>query len=228
MQFTHGNFNLFTAISIYSRQFQFVHGNFNLLAAISICSRQFQFTRGNFSLFTAISILLTAVAIYSRQLQFTHGNFNFSSNKPQVHCRLYPIRQHERLSIKLRKLQQAKSSRKNTARNVNLAQPSTSAHSAPRINNVQNSDVHRLAETLRAKINELDEVLNVIKTAPENKRFESYPRLLSESLEIRGKGKDNSKSKKRFSTEREKNAIKTEGKCVTKTHGSCSLRVMGS
>ena len=30
-------------------------------------------------------------------------------------------------------------------------------------------DVHRLAETLRGKINELDEVLNVIKTAPENK-----------------------------------------------------------
>ena len=168
LQFTHGNFNLFTAIAIYSRQFQFVHGNFNfthgncnLLTAISICSRQFQF--------------------YSRQLQFTHGNFNFSSNKPQVHCRFYSIRQHERLSIKLRKLQQAKPSRKNTVRNVNLAQPSTSAHSAPRINNVQNSDVHRLANTLRAKINELDEVLNVIKTAPENKRCESYPRLLSES-----------------------------------------------
>ena len=184
------------------------YGNFNLLAAISICSRQFQF--------------------YSRQLQFTNNNFNFSCNKPQVHCRLYPIRQHERLSIKLRKLQQARSSRKNNARNVNLAQPSTSAHSAPRINNVQNSDVPRLANTLRAKINELDEVLNVIKTAPENKRCESYPRLLSESLEIRGKAKDNSKSKKRFSTEREKNIIETEGKCVTTTHGSCSLRVMGS
>ena len=189
-------------------QFQLVHGNFNLLAAISIGLRQFQF--------------------YSRQSQFTHGNFNFSSNKPQVHCRLYPIRQHERLSIKLRKLQQAKSSRKNTARNVNLAQPSASAQSAPRINNVQNSDVHRLANTLRGKINELDEVFNVIKTAPKNKRCESYPCLLSESLEISGKAKDNSKSKKRFSTEREKNAIEKEGKCVTTTHGSCSLLVMGS
>ena len=125
--------------------------------------------------------MLRQFQFYSRQLQFTNNNFNFSSNKPQVHCRLYPIRQHERLSIKLRKLQQAKSSRKNTARNVNLAQSSTSAHSAPRINNVQNSDVHRLANTLRAKINELDEVLNVIKTAPENKRCASYPRLLSKS-----------------------------------------------
>ena len=133
-----------------------------------------------------------------------YSNFNFSSNKPQVHCRLYPIRQHERLSIKLRKLEQAKSSRKNTARNVNLAQPSASAQSAPRINNVQNSDVHRLAETLRGKINELDEVLNVIKTAPKNKRCESYPRLLSESLEIRGKAKDKFRKQiKRFSTERE-------------------------
>ena len=157
------------------------YGNFNWFTAISICSRQFQFTRGNFNLFTAISICSRQFQFYSRQLQFTHGNFNSSSNKPQVHCRLYLIRQHERLSIKLRKLQQAKSSRKNTARNVNLAQPSTSGHSAPRINNVQNSDVHRLANTLRAKINELDEVLNVIKTAPENKRCASYPRLLSES-----------------------------------------------
>ena len=37
----HGIFNLLTAISICSRQFQFAHGNFNLLTAISICSRQF-------------------------------------------------------------------------------------------------------------------------------------------------------------------------------------------
>ena len=40
-QFTHGNFKLFTAISIYfmaisiySRQFHFTHSNFNLLTAI--------------------------------------------------------------------------------------------------------------------------------------------------------------------------------------------------
>jgi len=91
------------------------------VTAISICSRPFQF--------------------YSREFQFTYGNFNFSSNKLKVHCRLYPIRQHERLSIKLRKLQQAKSSWRNIARNVNLAQPSTSAHSAPRIDIVQNNDV---------------------------------------------------------------------------------------
>ena len=79
----HGNFNLFTAISVllteisicsrqfqfYSRQFQFAHGNFNLLTAISICSRQFQFTHSNFN-------LLTAISIYSRQFQLVHGNFN--------------------------------------------------------------------------------------------------------------------------------------------------------
>ena len=86
----------------------------------------------------------------------------------------------------------------------------------------------RLADTLRAKINELVEVLDVIKTAPENKGCESYPRLLSESLEIGGKAKGNSKSKKRFSTQIEKNPIETKGKCVTTTHGSCSLRVMSS
>ena len=60
----HGNFNLLTAISICSRQFQFVHGNFNLLKAISICSQQlqqqFHFAHGNFN-------LLTAISIFSRQ-----------------------------------------------------------------------------------------------------------------------------------------------------------------
>ena len=65
----HGNFNLLTAISICSRQFQFAHGNFNLLTAISICSRQFQFAHGNFS-------LLTAISVCSRQFQFAHGNFS--------------------------------------------------------------------------------------------------------------------------------------------------------
>ena len=55
----------------------------------------------------------------------------------------------------------------------------------PRINGP--NDVHKLADTPRAKINELDEFLNVIKTALENKRCDSYPRLVSESLEIRGK-----------------------------------------
>ena len=69
--FPHSNFNLFTAISIYSRQFQFY-------------SRQFQFVHGNFSLLTAISIifaygqfnLLTTISTCSRQFQFALGNFN--------------------------------------------------------------------------------------------------------------------------------------------------------
>ena len=84
--------------------------------------------------------------------------------------------------------------------------------SAPRINNVQNSDVHRLAETLRAKINELDEVLKVIKTAPENKRCESYPRLLSESLEIRGKAKDKFRKQKTVFNRKRKERNRNKGK----------------
>ena len=72
-----GNFNLLTAISICSGQFQFAHGNFNLFRAISICSQQFQFTHGNFNLLTAIlitaiSILLTAISQF-----YSEGNFNF-------------------------------------------------------------------------------------------------------------------------------------------------------
>ena len=74
----HGNFNLLTAISICSRQFQYfvhsncnsnfnliVHGNFNLLKAISICSQQlqqqFQFAHRNFNLLT------WAISFFSRQ-----------------------------------------------------------------------------------------------------------------------------------------------------------------
>ena len=68
----HGNFSLFTAISICSRQFQFAHGNFNLFTAISII-----FAHGNFNLPTAISIYSRQFQFYLRQFQFTHGNFNF-------------------------------------------------------------------------------------------------------------------------------------------------------
>ena len=75
--FTHGNFNLFTAISIsltaistYSRQFQHTHGNFNLLTAISICSRQFQLVHGYFNLLTPISQFY----LLTRHFQFFHGN----------------------------------------------------------------------------------------------------------------------------------------------------------
>ena len=45
----------------YSRQFQFAHGNFNLFTAISICSRRFQFSHGNFA------ILLRAISTFSQQ-----------------------------------------------------------------------------------------------------------------------------------------------------------------
>ena len=56
-------FNLLTAISICSRQFQFTQGNFNLLTAISICSRQFQFFHGNaHSIFRFAHYLSTTVA----------------------------------------------------------------------------------------------------------------------------------------------------------------------
>ena len=61
----HGNFNLLTAVSICSRQFQFAYGSFNLPTAVSIS-------------LTAVSISLTAISICSRQFQFAHGSFNFA------------------------------------------------------------------------------------------------------------------------------------------------------
>ena len=88
-QFAHGNFNLLTAVSICSRQFQFrsrqfqfAHGSFNLLTAVSICSRQFQFrsrqfqfAHGSFNLLTAVLISLTAVSIsLMMKLQWISAN----------------------------------------------------------------------------------------------------------------------------------------------------------
>ena len=61
-----------------SRQFQFAHGNFNLLTAVSICSRQFQFRSRQFQFAHGSFNLLTAVSICSRQFQFAHGSFNFA------------------------------------------------------------------------------------------------------------------------------------------------------
>ena len=61
----HGNFNLFTAISIYSRQFQFY-------------SQQFQFAHDNFNLLTEISILLTAISIFFTATRLAHGIFRFA------------------------------------------------------------------------------------------------------------------------------------------------------
>ena len=58
----HGNFNLFTAISIlltaisiYLWQFQFAHGNFNLLMAISITHSNFNFLRQRSRHFSLLS-----------------------------------------------------------------------------------------------------------------------------------------------------------------------------
>ena len=69
-----------------SRQFQFAngncnftHGNFNLLTAILICSRQFQFYSRQFQFALCNFNLLTAISIYPRQFQFAHGNFNYSN-----------------------------------------------------------------------------------------------------------------------------------------------------
>ena len=83
----HGNFNLFTAISICSRQFQFAHGNFNLLTAISIYSRPFQFYSRQFQFYLRrfqstdgnFTILLKALSIFSRQ-----RSRHFSLRSPPV------------------------------------------------------------------------------------------------------------------------------------------------
>ena len=77
----HGNFNLLTAVSICSRQFQFRSRQFQFR------SRQFQFAygsfnfaHGSFNLLTAVSISLTAVSIsLMMKLQWISANIGHAS-----------------------------------------------------------------------------------------------------------------------------------------------------
>ena len=60
-----------------SRQFQFTHGNFNLLTAISIYSWHFQFTHGNF-------ILLTAIFLFAHHLSTTAVDSGYQKSKRKI------------------------------------------------------------------------------------------------------------------------------------------------
>jgi len=88
----------------------------------------------------------------------------------------------ERLMIKLRKLEQAKSRKRDRVTIVTKNKSSERTHSAARTNDV-NIDVNRLAHELQAKIAEVDNLIVEVKTAKKNKSSESYPCLFSESSE---------------------------------------------
>ena len=112
-------------------------------------------------------------------------------------------RRVERLRNKYRKLEQAQSRRVYQGTNQ-------SSHKTPARNRNANEEKNELAEVLKAKIREVDTLLEQMRVQAENKRSESYPVVFSGLLEIRGEGKRNktdnktAKSRKRFECRKSK------------------------
>ena len=100
----------------------------------------------------------------------------------------YHHRHTERLTIKLRKFEQYKS-RRTVTKQTSPQKMQPPATKKP-VNKGDN--VNELAEELKAKISEVDVLLEQMRSqVRDNKQSESYPCALLGSLEVRGKGKEN-------------------------------------
>ena len=109
----------------------------------------------------------------------------------------YHHRRTERLRNKLRKLEQYKSC---WNRNTVTKQASHQKTQSPARKKSVNKDdnVNELAEELKTKIGEFDVLLEQMRSQVcANKQSESYSCLLSDSLEVRVKGKANRRDNKR-------------------------------
>ena len=115
----------------------------------------------------------------------------------------FHYRRGDRLKNKYRKIEQAQSRR-------SYQETNQSSRKAPARNRNTSKDKNEneLAEVLKAKIREVDTLLEQMRTQANNKKSESYPVVLSYPLEIREEGKrnrtDNKAVKSRKRTERRK------------------------
>ena len=124
----------------------------------------------------------------------------------------YHQRRAKRLRNKLRKLEQYKSRRN---RNTVTKQTSHQKTQSPARKKTVNKDdnVNELAEELKTKIGEVDVLLEQMRSQVcANKQSESYSCLLSDSLEVRGKGKANRRDNKAAKTAKEKSGEKSKTK----------------
>ena len=122
----------------------------------------------------------------------------------------YHHRHAERLTNKLCKLEQHKS-RRNTVTKQMSHQKTPSQARKKTVN--KDEDVNELAEELKTKISEVDVLLEQMRSqACANKQSESYSCLLSDSLEVRGKGKANRRDNKAAKTAKEKSGEKSKTK----------------
>ena len=117
----------------------------------------------------------------------------------------------ERLKNKYSKLKQAKSCR-------SFHETNQSSRKMPARNRNANEDKkdNKLAEVLKAKIREVNILLEQMRSQATNKKSEFYPVVLSDPLEIREEGKrnntDNKAVKSRKRLERRKIRVKTLSK----------------
>ena len=120
-------------------------------------------------------------------------------------------RRIERLTIKIRKLEQAKSRKSNfvNKQSPNSKQPPTSEKQA-----VKNQNVDELATVILAKIS--DTLLERIRSETNNKRSEAYPIVLSDPLVIREEGIEN-KHNKAAKNRKRKVRRKDREKSITRT-----------
>ena len=115
-------------------------------------------------------------------------------------------RRMERLTIKLRKLEQAKSRRSNfvNKQSSNRKQPPASEKI------VKNENVDELASVILAKIS--DTLLEKIRSETLNKQSEAYPVVLSDSLIIREEGPRNKHNNKAGKSRKRKERRKDQSK----------------
>ena len=122
----------------------------------------------------------------------------------------YHHRRVERLTSKLRKLEQYKF-RRNTVTKPTSHQKTQSPARKKTVNKGDN--VNELAAELKAKISEVDVLLEQMRSqVRENKQSESYPCVLSDSLEVRGKGKANHRVNKTAKNRKRKERRKIKDK----------------
>ena len=94
-------------------------------------------------------------------------------------------RRVERLTSKLRKLEQAKTRKREPKKNVKPV--------ATDSNCSKQSDVNKLAVELKAKLNEVDKLLVNLRAQANNKEVKSYMCAFSASSETRNNGQTNPK-----------------------------------
>ena len=116
-------------------------------------------------------------------------------------------RRIERLTIKLRKLEQAKSRKRNF-----VTKPSSKKKQPPVASEkiVQNENVDDLASVILAKIS--DKLLEKIRSKANNKKSEAYPVVLSDPLVIREEGIENKHNSKAAKNRKIKQRRKDQNK----------------